>query len=242
MKKQLLDNIALALDNLNEISKLTSLISETSQWIGIYKIGLEQFVRFGPPVLDIVRKADRKIFLDLKLHDIPNTVAKAVESACDLEIDFLTLHTQGGLEMLKAAALAKSKHTKTRLPKLIGVTVLTSIDTAALNNELRVPGSVEAQVTHLARMAMTSGIDGIVCSAADLSFVTPVLPPHFDIVTPGIRPSGSDVNDQKRIATPSEALSAGSTVLVLGRAITAAQHPGKAAEAVFRELAVSRNG
>jgi orotidine-5'-phosphate decarboxylase len=237
MNKTLQNKIALALDNVNDLRDIQSLIDCTKQWIGVYKVGLEQFVRFGPPVLELVRNAGRKIFLDLKLHDIPNTVAKAVESACDLGVDYLTIHAQGGSEMMQAAMKAKTVHSGRRLPKVIGVTVLTSIDTPTLQNELNVTVDVEHQVGHLARLAVKSGIDGIVCSAVELSVVAPGLPAHFEIITPGIRPAGSDVNDQKRIATPGDAIKAGATLLVLGRAITAAGDPATAAKKVYDEIA-----
>jgi orotidine-5'-phosphate decarboxylase len=230
------NKIALALDNESDLSKIKSLITATMPWIGVYKIGLEQFIRFGPPVLETVRATGRKIFLDLKLHDIPNTVAKAVSAACDLGVDFLTLHTQGGSAMMRAAIKAKQNHPGNRLPKIIGVTILTSIDTTTLHDELHVDDSIENHVLRLARLSAASGMDGIVCSAAELPFVAPILPKHFDIITPGIRPPGIDVNDQKRIATPAEAIHAGATMLVLGRAITGAADPATAAELVFNEI------
>jgi orotidine-5'-phosphate decarboxylase len=230
------NKIALALDNESDLSKIKSLITATMPWVGVYKIGLEQFIRFGPPVLETIRTTGRKIFLDLKLHDIPNTVAKAVSAACDLGVDFLTLHTQGGSEMMRAAIKAKQSHPGNRLPKIIGVTVLTSIDTATLRNELHVDDTIESHVRRLAGLSVASDLDGIVCSAAELPFVVPELPKHFEIITPGIRPAGSDVNDQKRIATPAEAIRAGATVLVLGRAITGAIDPAVAAQRVCNEI------
>lgn len=227
--------IALALDNISEQKQLITLIDVTSEWIQIYKIGLEQFVRFGPPVLELVRSAGKEIFLDLKLHDIPNTVAKAVESAVDLGVDYLTLHTQGGSAMMKAAVAAKRKHAGATTA-LVGVTLLTSIGEETLQKELLVHSSPDAYVRHLAHLAVTSEIDGIVCSAADLPVVAPILPENFEVITPGIRPSGSDAHDQKRVATPKHATLGGATVLVVGRAVTAAEDPGDAAKNIYIEI------
>lgn len=229
------NNIALALDNVDELPHLRYLVESTKESVGVYKIGFEQFVRFGPEILDVIRQYGCKIFLDLKLHDIPNTVAKAVTAASAHEVDFLTLHTIGGEEMLVAAANAVAK--ATRAPKLIGVTVLTSIDQRCMNNDMRILGTVEDQVVHLAGVAQRSGIDGIVCSAADLPIVKPTLPQGFEIITPGIRPAGVDAGDQKRIATPADAIANGATLLVIGRAITGAENPGKAAADILVQLA-----
>lgn len=227
-------NIALALDNISELSALTNLINETKDSVGVYKIGFEQFIRFGPAILDPVKEIGSKIFLDMKLHDIPNTVAKAVTSASEHEVDYLTLHAIGGKPMLTAAADAAAKAAKA--PKLIGVTVLTSVDQACMNEDMRIAGSVEEQVKHLASVANESGIDGIVCSAADLSVVKPTLPSSFEIITPGIRPAGVAAGDQKRVATPQSAIEAGATLLVIGRAITGAENPGKAASEILTSI------
>ena len=228
------DSIALALDNISDLTALTELINATKDSVGVYKIGFEQFIRFGPSILEPVRAQGSKIFLDMKLHDIPNTVAKAVTSASELEVDYLTLHAIGGLPMLTAAAEAAAK--ATNAPKLIGVTVLTSVDQNCMNNDMRIAGDVESQVVHLASIAQQSGIDGIVCSAADLPIVKPTLPSAFEIITPGIRPAGVDAGDQKRIATPQDAISNGATLLVIGRAITGAPDPACAAAEILASL------
>lgn len=237
MNKSYKDTLALALDNVDTREEIDALIRATHNWIGVYKIGLEQFIRFGPPIIDLVRQHNGKIFLDLKLHDIPNTVAKAVSAACDLAVDYLTLHTQGGIAMMRAAVQAKAEHAASSKPLLLGVTLLTSIGADALRDECKVSLSVAAYVKHLAQTAADAGLGGIVCSAADLSDVIPYVPASFAKVTPGIRPSGTNRNDQKRVATPAAALSAGATLLVLGRAVTAADNPEKAAEAIYNEVA-----
>jgi orotidine-5'-phosphate decarboxylase len=228
------DFIALALDNMDDIDALKSIIQKTSDSVGVYKLGLEQFTRFGPKALDLVRNADRKIFLDLKFHDIPNTVAKAVRAACGLDVDYLTIHTQGGVEMMRAAA--EAAHEAARRPKILGVTLLTSIGQEALNYELAVQMKTDLYVRHLAQKAVSAGIDGLVCSAADLETVKPSLPKDFEVITPGIRPAGSDVNDQKRVATPEWAIKNGATLLVIGRPITGADDPGRAAEKIAENI------
>jgi orotidine-5'-phosphate decarboxylase len=227
MKKQSRDFLALALDNLDDLAAIRQLVESTAPHIGVFKIGLEQFTRFGPVILDVVRAADRKIFLDLKFHDIPNTVAKAVNAAAQLEVDFLTIHAQGGKAMMEAAcdAAAKALHP----PTIVAVTLLTSLDASALKNELKCEAPVAQYVRHLAELAAQSGLGGIVCSAADLPSVKPGLPGAFEFITPGIRLADDGVQDQKRVATPQSAIAAGATLLVVGRPITAAPSPRDAA-------------
>jgi orotidine-5'-phosphate decarboxylase len=234
MNDYLIDRLALPLDNVSSLNEIQKLIKQTAPSIGVFKIGLEQFTRFGPPVLDVVRRSGRKIFLDLKFHDIPNTVAKAVESAGALGVDFLTIHTQGGLEMMRAAKDAAKRCS--HQPKIIGVTLLTSIGEESLRQELTVAKDPSSYVCHLAGLARDADIDGIVCSANDLPEVKPVLPKSFVIITPGIRPAGTAANDQKRIATPAEAIKNGATILVIGRPITQASDPGKAAHSILEEI------
>jgi orotidine-5'-phosphate decarboxylase len=228
--------IALAIDNIIDLDEIATLIKKTSRWVQVYKIGLEQFIRFGPAILETVRSTGREIFLDLKLHDIPNTVAKAVRSVCSHNVDYLTIHSQGGSAMMKAASEAKKAFSPASDMKIIGVTLLTSIDETALSNELCVPDAPRVYVKHLAELAVQSAIDGIVCSAADLSHVAPAIPDRFEVITPGIRPAGTDTHDQKRVATPAQAVAAGATMLVIGRAITAAPDPSIAAESIYNEV------
>jgi len=232
--KETKDFIALALDNTDDIAALKTLILKTRGSVGVYKFGLEQFTRFGPKALDLAKDVGGRIFLDLKFHDIPNTVAKAVKAACGLGVDYLTIHTQGGADMMKAAAEAAAG--AARRPKILGVTLLTSIDRKMLNDELSVPMETGQYVLHLARKAVEAGIDGLVCSAADLETVKPSLPDGFEVVTPGIRPAGADVNDQKRVATPEWAIKNGATLLVIGRPITGAADSGAAAAEIVREI------
>lgn len=234
MKKPTKDYIALALDNITEKTEILELVEQTKEYIGIFKIGLEQFIRFGPDIIKDVQKTGNKIFLDLKLHDIPNTVAKAVLAASELNVNYLTVHTCGGIAMLKAAV--EAAHRSENPPKLIGVTILTSIDQNILNSELKIPGTITEHVTHLARIATDIKLDGIVCSAVDLPSIKQYLPAEYEIITPGIRPSGSDIGDQKRVATPQQAIENGATVLVIGRPITTADEPVKVAKTIFNSF------
>jgi orotidine-5'-phosphate decarboxylase len=244
MKKSAPDYLALALDNRSSLDDLRRLIDETASSIGVFKIGLEQFTRFGTPLFDLVRAAHRKIFLDLKFHDIPNTVGKAVEAAAEREVDYLTIHISGGSAMMRAAASAANlvKTKTTRAPKIIGVTLLTSIDAGSLQSDLAVPLPLDEYVRRCAAGAVAARLDGIVCSAADLASVGPLLPDTFEIITPGIRPAGASSHDQKRIATPAEAMAGGATLLVLGRAVTEAVSPGQAAAAIANELEAQLRG
>jgi orotidine-5'-phosphate decarboxylase len=236
MKSSPSNRLALALDNVPSLNALSTLIQATAPWFGVFKIGLELFTRFGPPVCETVRKAERKIFLDLKLHDIPNTVGKAVVSACDLNVDYLTVHTMGGIPMMRAAAESRRRR-GVKIPKIVGVTLLTSIDAFCLKKDLVVAMQPSEYAQHLASLAVQAGLDGIVCSAADLPAVKPGMPPDFEIITPGIRPAGSAPDDQKRIATPKEAIQNGATLLVIGRAVTESADPAKAAAAIAAETA-----
>lgn len=231
-----IEKLALALDNVSSGDELRRLVKSTRKSVGVYKIGLEQFTRFGPSVLEIVRNEDRKIFLDLKFHDIPNTVAKAVNSACELGVNYMTIHTQGGVAMMQAAAEAASKAKSDVCPKIIGVTLLTSIGANALSQELAIGMDTNTYVRHLATLAIISKLNGIVCSAADLPAIKDILPPNFVVITPGIRPAGAAIGDQARVATPKEALQNGATLLVVGRPITAAKDPAEAAEKILEEI------
>lgn len=230
--------LVLALDNLQSPAEVKSLISETKHCFGTFKVGLELYTRFGPSILEYIFESGRKIFLDLKFHDIPNTVANAVRSASRLGVHFITVHAQGGTEMMMAACTAAHEACNEGLkpPKIIGVTLLTSIDASALLNELNVSVALEQHIKILALRAVDALLDGIVCSAADLPHIKPLLPEGFEIVTPGIRLPQSELHDQKRVATPKEAIKNGATLLVIGRAVTADKNPGAAAEKILLSL------
>jgi len=202
------------------------------RWV---KIGLQMFTAYGPDYVRAVADEGFDIFLDLKLHDIPNTVAKAVESLAPLPIGMLTLHTSGGREMM-AAARAAQLQTKPEL-LLLGVTVLTSMDAAALG-ETGVAAAPEAQVGRLGRLAVDAGLRGLVCSPLEVALLRRELPADVRLVTPGIRPAGeAGGDDQKRIMTPADAARAGSSYIVVGRPILKAKDPAAAARAILADLA-----
>ncbi len=197
------------------------------------KIGLEMFTSCGPDCVREIAGLGFDVFLDLKLHDIPNTVAKAVESVAKLPIKMLTLHTGGGREMMQWAVKAQRDHAPNLL--LLGVTVLTSMSAAGLA-ETGVADSPEHQVVRLGRLAIDSGLRGLVCSPLEIVTLRAALPRDVALVTPGIRPRGADAGDQTRIMTPADAARSGATYLVIGRPIFKAPDPVAAARAILAEL------
>jgi len=201
------------------------------RWV---KIGLQMFTAYGPDYVREIAGLGFNIFLDLKLHDIPNTVAKAVESLAPLPIQMLTLHTAGGAEMMRAAKEAQQKHNSKLL--LLGVTVLTSMDSAGLK-EIGVSSSPAEQVARLGELAAGAGLRGLVCSPLEVTLLRKKLPADIQLVTPGIRPANEQGgDDQKRVMTPADAARAGSSFIVVGRPILKASDPAAAARAILAEL------
>ena len=222
--------LALDLETREEAFAMLDRLGDSIEWV---KVGLQLFTAYGP---DFVREiADRgfKVFLDLKLHDIPNTVAKAVQSIASLPVELLTLHASGGAEMLEWANKARADYAPNL--NLLAVTVLTSMDEAQLR-ELNVHATTEAQVKHLADLSLAAGIQGLVCSSLELSPLRTRFGSDPIIVTPGIRPKGSAADEQKRIMTPRAAAAAGSNYIVVGRPILRAADPAEAARAIRAEL------
>lgn len=202
----------------------------TVRWV---KVGLEMYTACGPDAVREVADLGFQVFLDLKLHDIPNTVAKAVESAARLPIGMLTLHTSGGPEMMRWAVRAQQAHAPEL--QLLGVTVLTSLGAADLN-AIGCSDGPEAQVLRLGRLAIENGLSGLVCSPLELPVLRRDLPAETQLVTPGIRPAGADVGDQTRIMTPLQAARAGASYIVVGRPIFHAPDPVAAARQILDEL------
>jgi orotidine-5'-phosphate decarboxylase len=204
----------------------------TCQW---FKVGMELYYAAGNSIIERLRNRGFEVFLDLKLHDIPNTVAGAVRSVSSLGVSLLTIHAGGGEMMLSAAAQAADAP---GAPRLLAVTVLTSMDLGQLN-AVGVAGSPAAQVLRLAQLARSAGISGLVCSPEEVSSVRCLMGPNALLVTPGIRPAGAAIGDQSRIATPAQAIAAGASKLVVGRPITQAADPASAAAAILEEIRVA---
>jgi orotidine-5'-phosphate decarboxylase len=225
--------LALDVPTREQAAPLLRQLRGSLSWV---KIGLQMFTAYGPDYVKAVADEGFKIFLDLKLHDIPNTVAKAVESLAPLPIGMLTLHTSGGREMMTAARSAQQQ-TKPDL-LLLGVTVLTSTDASGLA-EIGLNVAPEAQVSRLGRLAIDASLRGLVCSPLEVAMLRQQLPADVQLVTPGIRPAGeAGGDDQKRIMTPAEAARTGSSYIVVGRPILKAADPAAAARAILAELAV----
>ncbi|HSY20326.1 MAG TPA: orotidine-5'-phosphate decarboxylase [Candidatus Acidoferrales bacterium] len=206
--------------------------------VGMFKIGSELFTAAGPDIVKKIRATGASVFLDLKFHDIPNTVAKAIASAVNLDVQMITIHTSGGTEMLKAAEQSAEEVAWKlgRIPPLVlGVTVLTSLDVATLR-EIGLDVNIEYQVRRLATMATKAGLRGLVCSPQEVVKLRQFIPPAMQLVTPGIRTGEEKADDQKRTLTPKEAITAGANWLVIGRPIYAAENPRAAAEKILASL------
>jgi orotidine-5'-phosphate decarboxylase len=214
------------------------LAREIAPAIGAFKIGSELFTAAGPDIVRRIRDTGAAVFLDLKFHDIPNTVAKAVASAVRLDVQMLTLHTSGGLEMMRAAEESAQKtalQSGRNAPLVLGVTVLTSSDANTLA-EIGCEPNPGRQVERLAGLAVKAGLRGLVCSPLEITMLRQVLPTHVQLVTPGIRTGAEKADDQKRTLTPREAMAAGANWLVIGRPIYAAENPRAAAEKILETL------
>ena len=242
MKKELARKIIIALDvkNKEEARKVLESLPEAR----VFKVGLELFTAEGPGMIDLVKSYGKEVFLDLKLHDIPNTVAGAVRAAVKHGVSMLTLHTSGGREMMKKAvetARETAEKENKPLPLLLGVTVLTSLKDDDLK-EIGFSAGTREQVLRLARLATEAGIEGLVCSPQEIDLLRAELGQEIKIITPGIRPAWAEAQDQKRIKTPAEAIKKGADFLVIGRPITQAQPPAEAFARVVRELEAAVNG
>ena len=226
------DRLIIALD-VSRASDAQKIVNEVGDAASTYKVGKQLFTAEGPQVVRDLVASGRKVFLDLKFHDIPNTVAGAVQSAVDLHVSMLTVHASGGSKMLRAAAEAAAN--SSAKPIVLAVTVLTSLNDADLQ-ELGMPVGVAAQVLRLAGIARNSGCTGLVASAHEAAAIRRNLGEGFAIVTPGVRFAGGDVGDQARVVTPAEALRAGATHIVMGRPIAGDKNPKVAAERALREM------
>jgi len=214
------------------------LAEQVAPAVGAFKIGKELFVSAGPDIVKRVRATGASVFLDLKFHDIPNTVAKAVAAAVRLDVQMLTIHTSGGAEMMAAAeqsAQATAKQLGNPAPLVLGVTVLTSSNNQTLA-EIGCEPDTEKQVTRLAELAVKAGLRGLVCSPLEIVALRKILPASIQLVTPGIRTGAEKADDQKRTLSPREAMQAGASWLVVGRPIYAAPNPRAAAEQILASI------
>jgi orotidine-5'-phosphate decarboxylase len=220
------------------VEQALQLAEQIAPAVGAFKIGKELFVSAGPDILKKIRATRAAVFLDLKFHDIPNTVAKAVAAATRLDVQMLTIHTSGGSEMMRAAEKSAQETAKSlglTAPLVLGVTVLTSSNNETLA-EIGCEADTEKQVLRLAELAVKSGLRGLVCSPLEIVALRKILPPHIQLVTPGIRTGAEKADDQKRTLTPREAIQAGANWLVIGRPIYAAENPRAAAEKILESL------
>ena len=237
MKVDAADRLLVALD-VDSIEEAAGLLDGLAGVVTGCKIGSQLFTAAGPAAVELARKRDFRVFLDLKFHDIPNTVAGAVREATRLGVFMLNVHASGDIAMMRAAA-ESARHAaaefKVPRPLVLGVTVLTSLDRRALALEVGVPSTVEQHVVDLAQHAREAGLDGVVASPQEIRALRRALGPRFVIVTPGVRPTDR-ADDQARTATPAAALAAGADYLVVGRPITEASDPTTAARAILAEL------
>lgn len=215
MKSKLI--VALDVDEYEQAAQLVRALAGT---VDVFKVGSQLFTRVGPKIIEFINGRGKQVFLDLKFHDIPNTVAKAVAAAGALHVRMLTVHASGGAEMLQAAARVPNR------PQILGVTVLTSV-----------AGDVSDRVVELAKLAEQSGLDGVIASPQEVRPIRDATWKDFLVVTPGIRPAGSETGDQQRVMTPREAIAAGASYIVVGRPIIAAADPLKAALQITEDIA-----
>ncbi|WP_425057670.1 Orotidine 5'-phosphate decarboxylase [Sporomusa carbonis] len=234
---QVRNRLIVALD-VDTMAEMRQLVEELGDAVSYYKVGMQLFYSVGMECLTYLRGLGKEVFLDLKMHDIPNTVAQGAASLTRLGVAMLNVHSSGGPAMMRAAA-QKVAETAASLsiprPKLIAVTVLTSIDSTEWAS-LRCAAGISDQVVHLAQMAKEAGLDGVVASPQEAEIIREACGKDFAIITPGVRPKGAALNDQSRVATPSDALKSGAHYLVVGRPITAAQDRRTAALAILEEM------
>jgi len=231
------DKIIFALDveHFAEAQKRVKLLKDQ---IGLFKVGKQLFTHAGPKVVDMIHQKGQKVFLDLKYHDIPNTVAKAGEEATKLNVAMFNLHALGGFEMMKKtveASQAMAKNLGTPRPIILAVTVLTSMDEGALK-EVGVQGPLIEEVGRLAFLASKAGVDGVIASPQEIGIIRERCGGKFLIITPGIRAPSDKKDDQKRTLTPKEAISAGANYLVIGRPIKEAKDPLEAVQRIIEDI------
>jgi orotidine-5'-phosphate decarboxylase len=232
------EKIILALD-VSEHDHAIELVEKFKDHIGIFKVGLELFISSGPKIVEDINKKGKKVFLDLKFHDIPNTVSKAAIAATRLGVHMFNVHTSGGLEMMmkcRDRVVEVCLKENIERPKILGVTILTSLSRDILRDELGIQHGLKTHVRHLSGLAVKAGLDGVIASARDAEIIRGHCGRGVLIITPGIRTSWTPPDDQKRTMTPKEAVRAGADYLVIGRAILQQSDPFKAVELIALEI------
>jgi orotidine-5'-phosphate decarboxylase len=228
------ERILLVLDVSSRVEAL-HLVKTLGPLTGMFKVGLQLYTAEGPSLVREIIESGGRVFLDLKFHDIPNTVRSAALEAAKLGVSMMTVHTAGGRAMMEAVAQELVERYGRQKPLVAGVTVLTSLNAAGLE-ETGVRGPMEEQVLRMARLAESSGLDGVVCSPHEIQMIRRWVGPHFKIATPGIRLAGQATHDQQRTSTAGEALAAGADYIVVGRAVTSAPDPRAALEQLVQSL------
>ncbi len=238
------DRLVLALD-VDDASLALSLVDELRDIVGMFKVGHQLFTAFGPDIVRRITEKGCRVFLDLKYHDIPATVAKASAEAVKLGASIFNVHALGGLDMMKAAAeSAREAAARSGRPQpvLLAVTVLTSMDEESLRHELKIGRSLPRTVSHFAGMAQRAGLDGVVASPREIVLLRRAVRGKFIILTPGVRPAGSGRDDQKRVMTPGEAIAAGADYIVVGRPVLKAVDRSEAARRIVGEIEAGLRG
>lgn len=238
INKSTKEKIVLALD-VDTLEEAKSMIMELKDYVGVFKVGLQLYTQNGNEIIDFMKEQGLEFFLDVKLLDIPNTVAKASENIVKRGASFFNIHSLGGKEMMSASvksAKTTAKELGQKEPFILAVTVLTSISDEVLNNELEIQQKASDYVLKLAKLAKDSGLDGVVASVLEARKIKEVCGEDFKVLCPGIRPEWSLKNDQKRSATPNFAVEQGADYLVIGRAVTAADDRVKAMQMIYEEM------
>jgi len=232
------DRLVLALDLDNDREAL-SIVDELKGMIGMFKVGHQLFTAYGPGIVSRIIGAGGRVFLDLKYHDIPNTVAKASAEAVRLGVSIFNVHCLGGLDMMKAAADSAREMAERQskpVPLVLAVTILTSMDERSLRKELKISRSIQREVSHLARLAQRAGMHGVVASPQEIKLLRRTVRGKFVILTPGVRPAWASQDDQKRVMTPGEAIACGADYIVVGRPILKAANRIDAVRSILREI------
>ncbi len=243
MKQEAKERLIFALD-VDDFSAAENWVEQLHENVGLFKVGKQLFTRCGPEVVKMVQDRGGDVFLDLKYHDIPNTVAKAAVEACKLGVKMFNVHALGGAEMMRttvAEVNAYCEASGNARPTMLAVTILTS-STAETLAGIGIDRSVEEMVPRLAKLAQDAGFDGVVASPKEVGLIRAACGDDFAIVTPGVRPTFAAMDDQKRVTTPTDAISAGATALVIGRPISAAKDPLAAAGKILAEIKTALAG